>query len=118
MNYLELEKGGMDMQELMIRLMNNERLVGMFVKKFLEDKSYDNLAAAIEAGDMEAAEKAVHALKGVSGNMAITTLFAHSQEQLRLFRAGQPEKAVAIMGEITNAYDNAVSHMKLWLAQQ
>ena len=47
------------------------RLVGMG----LNDKNFGILKAAVEAGDTNAAFEAAHALKGSTGNLALTPIY-------------------------------------------
>lgn len=117
MDYRELELAGIQVMELRDRMMNNDALIKMIVGKFLTDKTYSQLKDAVAQGDMAAAEFACHSLKGVCGNMALKDLFEKSQEQLRLFRAGDHTAAVCMMDGIASAYDNAALHLQLWLAQ-
>lgn len=60
-------------EEALRRLMNDS-LIQRFLNKFLEDKSFDNLCAAIDAKDYEQAFHEAHTLKGVSQNMSFTGL--------------------------------------------
>ena len=41
----------------------------------LQDANFEKLKDAIEAGDLDAAFDAAHALKGVMGNVSLTNLF-------------------------------------------
>ncbi len=115
MNNQELILAGIEVRELMDRLMNNDKLVKMIIGKFLQDSTYSQLCTAVANGDMQAAEFACHSLKGVCGNLSLKNLFAQLQEQLRLFRAGEPEKAVAMMADITENYEKAIIHLNIWL---
>ncbi len=118
MDNRELERAGVQVDELMDRFMNNTRLIKMVIGKFLEDQTYHKLRAAAECGDLQGAEFACHSLKGVCGNLSLTALFALTQEQLRLFRAGEGAAAMAMMSQITEHYDTATMHLQQWLAQQ
>ncbi len=118
MNTQELTLAGVDVQDMLDRFMNNTVLVKMIVGKFMKEQTYAQLKAAIAQGDMKAAEFHCHSLKGVCGNLSLKKLFHLFQEQLRLFRAGEPEKAAAMMEEIGPEYDNALVHLQLWLDQQ
>ncbi len=118
MDNKELELAGVDVSELLDRFMNNARLVKMVIGKFLEDPTHTKLQAAVESGDLEAAEFACHSLKGVCGNLSLKTLFALTQEQLRLFRTGDGAGAMAMMPQISEQYRSATEHLRLWLAQQ
>lgn len=67
---------GGNYQDVKNRLMKEE-LVERFVRKFLEDESYEQLSKAIEEEDFEAAFRAVHTLKGICQNLSFDTL-SHS----------------------------------------
>ncbi len=118
MDYRELEAAGVRVPELLDRMMNNAALIKMIVGKFLADKTHAQLKEAVAQGDRKAAEFACHSLKGICGNMALTALFAQTQEQLRLFRAGEYDAAEAMMEDISAGYENAALHMQRWLEQQ
>ncbi len=118
MTYTELELAGIDIDDLMKRLMQNASLVKIFIKKFLEDKNYTVLTEAFKQGDLKMAEGASHTLKGVCGNLSVKPLFALFQEQVALIRAGEGAKAEAMMPRITEEYEKTVLHMNKWLNEQ
>lgn len=55
--------------------MMNEGLILKFSLKFAEDKSFGDLKSALGRNDIGEAFRAIHTLKGVSGNMAYTKLY-------------------------------------------
>ncbi len=114
----ELVFAGIDMPELLTRLMQNKNLVRVFIKKFLEDKTYDALRAAVKEGDAKQMEFTSHTLKGMCGNLSLKTLYSLFSEQVRLLRAGETEKASAMMSAISEEYDNSIAHMGKWLSEQ
>lgn len=100
-----LQAAGLDTADALERMMGNEALLIRLLKKFPADPSYDQLRAAVANGDTEAALKASHTLKGVCGNMAMTTLYDLTTRQVALFRAGDNVVAFSMMPEITSAYE-------------
>jgi len=82
-----LRELGADTQEGMARCMNREdfylRLVGMGIR----DGGFDKLKAACEAGDLDAAFEAAHALKGVMANLSLTPISQRVSEVTELLRA-------------------------------
>ncbi len=118
MEYTELELAGIDIADLMKRLMQNASLVKILVKKFLEDKNYLLLLEAFEQGDMRSAESASHTLKGICGNLSLKSLFALFQEQVNLIRTDESQKAADMMPKISEEYEKTVSHIKEWLSSQ
>ncbi len=116
-NYDKLKAAGVDVDDLLKRLMGNQSLVPIFIRKFTEDKSYEELLAAFKAKDMKQAEMASHTLKGICGNLSITALFALFTEQVNLIRSGDYDKAESMMAEISSIYRHTIDSMKEWLTQ-
>lgn len=96
MNRAVLESAGIDVQEGLDRMMGNEALYERLLGRFLDDVSCDRIAEAIVAEDAEAAAGAVHALKGVAGNLSIKSVYETASLQCALFRSGEWEQAVAL----------------------
>ncbi len=117
MNINELILAGIDTDELFSRIMNNEKLVSLLLGKFLEDKNYEDLKIAFLKEDVAAAELASHTLKGMCGNLSQKRLFALFRDQVLLIRDGRLDDAKAMMNEIEKEFSNAVTHIKLWLAE-
>ena len=85
---IETLKGfGANTDEGVSRCVNNEafylRLVGLAAK----DPNFGKLEAAIRAGDLNAAFEAAHALKGSTGNLAMTPILEPVKEITELLRA-------------------------------
>ncbi len=106
---------GMDPEDLMKRLMGNGKLIRLFVEKFLADTNYEKLTAAMAAEDWAAAESASHTLKGMCGNLSLTTLYPLFTEQVRRLRAGERAEAAAMMPEIVAAYEITTNALRRWL---
>lgn len=100
----KLEQAGIDVSGALERFMGNEALLERFLNKFLNDPNYGKLAAALDAGDEEAALTAAHTLKGVCGNLAMTELFDLLTRQVAAFRAGDYDGGKALMSSIAPAY--------------
>ena len=82
-----LKQFGANVDEGLKRCMNNEEFYLKLVTKAVEDASYDKLKDAVEAGDLDAAFEAAHALKGVSANLALTPIYEPVFEITELLRA-------------------------------
>lgn len=100
-----------DYSEAKNRLMN-DRLIDRFILKFPDDPSMGTLTEMVKAGDIPAAFRAVHTLKGVAANLAFTQLFQDASnltEQLRsLQNAPDPE----LYGTLTKTYNLVISTLK------
>ncbi len=115
-NYEKLTHAGIDIDGLIRRLMGNESLVRIFIKKFTEDHNWESLQEAFAQQDMKQAEMASHTLKGMCGNLSLTELFGMFTEQVALIRGGEYARAEAMMPRIAAAYEGAINWMKAWLA--
>lgn len=109
---------GIDAQDAVKRFMGNESLYARMLGKFLADKNYENLVAAISEKNESGALSASHTLKGLCGNLSITELFKLFSEQVALFRADKWDDASAMMPEITEKYTKVTEVIKAWLEQQ
>ena len=84
------ELAGADYNDVMNRL-GSEALVKRFAVKFLQDRSYQELAEAMEAQDAERAFRAVHTLKGVCANLGFKKLQEVSSELTEKLRGRELE---------------------------
>ena len=82
-----LREFGANVQEGLQRCVNDEEFYLELVNMALDDDAYDELAAAVEAGDKKAAFYAAHALKGILANVSLTPLAAVVSEMTELLRA-------------------------------
>ena len=71
----EMLKIGIDYDDLLSRLANHEQLVLKLLKKFLNDEPINTIKQAYLNQDYDLLLKSVHTLKGVSGNLAMKSLF-------------------------------------------
>ena len=79
------------------------RLVKMVVTQ--NQKDFDQLAAAIGAGDLAAAFDAAHSLKGVLGNLSLTPIFAPVSEITEQLRAKTEMDYAPALGVILAKFD-------------
>ncbi|MCR5521478.1 MAG: Hpt domain-containing protein [Lachnospiraceae bacterium] len=104
-----LDDYGCDTQTALERFLGKEELYMKFIRKFLDDKSFDNLKGFIGASDYENALKSVHTLKGVSGNLGFTALYDVASDMVTKFRAQQDRDAVAEYGKLEQIYTEIYS---------
>ena len=81
-----LKEYGANVDEGLARCMNNEAFYLKLVDKVLKDKGFEELRAAVEANDLDAAFEAAHKLKGVLANLALTPLCEPVNEMVELLR--------------------------------
>lgn len=108
---------GFDRKEAMERFMENEALLERFLGKFVDDETYETLCRAMRAGDNEEAFRAVHTLKGVTGNLALHGLYdaccgltevLRGAPDMDAARAAGADEAFARLGESYEATLQAI----------
>ena len=99
----ELAAYGVDVESGLARCMGNEAFYLRMVERIRNEEKFDALAAAIDAGDLEAAFKAAHALKGVLGNLSLTPLYDPVCEIVEPLRRGEQMDYAPLMAKIEAA---------------
>ena len=94
---------GADYEEVHKRLYS-EAMIHKFVLLFLEDDSYSSLKAALEAGNVQAAFRAAHTLKGVCENLGFSNLYAPTAALTETLRAGSLEGTKAQFNSVKKQY--------------
>jgi HPt (histidine-containing phosphotransfer) domain-containing protein len=62
------------------RVMNNGKLYARLLEKFKADGSLASLEAQVASGDLDKAQAAAHALKGLAANLSLTELFERTRD--------------------------------------
>jgi hypothetical protein len=78
---------GVDTADGLERCMKNEAFYFRLIGKALGDPSFDELAAAIGAKDLDRAFELAHSLKGVLSNLSLTPMAKAASEMTELLRA-------------------------------
>lgn len=71
----ELNNHGCDVKGALGRVLGDEELYVICLKKFVADDAFENLGKFIEEENIEKAFNESHTLKGVAGNLGITPLY-------------------------------------------
>ena len=100
-----LEASGINIYEALERFMGNEKMLEKYLGRFLEDKSYAALVAAVAADDQAQAQAAVHTLKSVCGTIGLTGMREQVLAQEAAMRSGDWARAKAMMPEIVSEYE-------------
>lgn len=101
-----LLEAGINVDSALERFMGNEKMLEKYLGRFLEEKSYAALEAAIAADDAEAAGAAMHTLKSVCGTIGCLDMQEMVLDQEKTLRAGDWEGAKAKMPRIETTYKN------------
>lgn len=105
---------GGDYAGTMTRL-QSERIVGKFIRKFPGDGSYEELNRALAAGDLEAAFRAAHTLKGICKNLGLDRLGASVEELTEALRPRETLPAPELTGRVRQDYEltlDAISRLE------
>lgn len=88
-----------DIKSSLARFGNMESFYVKFLKKFVDDKSFEVLSEGIEQRDIKVISESAHTLKGVTGNLGLTKLFEISQELMKAKDLSE-EKILALYEEL------------------
>lgn len=103
--YVKLQDNGVDVQQALERIMNKEEFYDRFLKKFLEDKNYEKLKAALVAGDHENGLDYAHTLKSVCGNLGMNELYDIFKQMVDDYRAGDYSRLDDLFSKASEKYD-------------
>lgn len=103
-NKRRLMEAGIDVDDALARLMQNEGLFLRLLRAFLQDGNFARLQEALAKGDVSSAFAAAHTLKGVAGNLSLRDLFARVSEVVECLRGGDLGAAAEKMPAVEAAY--------------
>ncbi len=112
MNKEPLIQAGIDIDNVLQRLMGNETLMERFLKKFEQDTCYHDLLDAAKRQDIQQAMTASHTLKGVSANLSMTQLYDLTTKQVDLLRDNKAQEAFALIPQIQAVYETLVTTIR------
>ena len=100
-----------------------DKLIGKFVIKFLDDKSYEKLNTAVAARDASGAFEGAHAMKGVCANLGLRSLSDLASELAEEFRPGNARKLSDAevderMAAISALYGKSIEGIRAFAAEQ
>ena len=96
----QLRDWGADVDAAMPRCLNNEAFYLKLVSKAVREPSFDGLREALEAGDLCKAFDRAHALKGVTGNLALTPIDKPVREITEHLRSRTDMDYMPLLAEI------------------
>lgn len=71
----QLEDNGVDVEATLKRFMGREAIFMKFILKFADDQSCTGIRESLDNQDAKAAFEHAHSLKGVSGNLGISSIY-------------------------------------------
>ena len=109
---LRLENSGIDVEDVLERFMGNEKLMERFLKKFIDDPHFPLLFEAFDQQDYEKAFQEAHTLKGVCGNLSMTTLFEQVSFLVECLRVQDHTKAKEQLFKIKENHEKIIETLK------
>jgi PAS domain S-box-containing protein len=105
---------GIDRANGLRRVAGNEALYGKLLLDFHRDyaSSVDRIRAAIGEGRLTDAERQVHTLKGVAGNIGAMALHQTAQELDSALRLGDVEKAGSLLAEVERELSRVIQGLE------
>lgn len=90
----ELKELGVNVDEGLERVMDDEPLYEMMLGMFIDTVNSNPIELVdFDSDSTEVLTERVHALKGLTGNLAMTQLFEGYMQMLNLLRTGRPKEA-------------------------
>lgn len=87
----------------------SEGILKKFIHKFVDDPSYNELKAALDAGDWAVAFREVHTLKGVAQNLGLDRLGEAASQLTEVMRGKAEAPDPALVQAVDTAYTEVVS---------
>lgn len=111
----ELENAGINVDAALNRFMGKEAMLQKFFSRFLTDKSYAGLQAAMQNGDTETGKAAAHMLKSVCGTIGCENMQNMVINLETLLKAGNTDEADKLFPEIEAEYARINSALEKFL---
>ena len=105
----KLQEFGVDTKEGLTRCMNMEAFYFKMIKMGLSDGHFESLGESLQAGNLEEAFEAAHALKGVIGNLALSPIYEPLAEMTELLRAGKEADYMTMYNSIKEMRDKLLA---------
>ncbi len=96
-----LRAWGANVEEALVRCLNNEGFYLKLVNNALLNPAFDKLTETVSAGDLEKGFDLAHSLKGVCANLALTPICAPVEQITELLRSRTETDYTALLEEIS-----------------
>ncbi len=104
-----LRENGFDVDSALRRVLGKEDFYIKMLKKFPEDCSFRRLKEGLAEKDTVKAFEGAHTLKGISGNVGITPVYAADMPVVELLREGSVKGIEPYIQTLEAAYARAIS---------
>ena len=107
----DLRAWGANVDEALVRCMNNETFYLMLVGKAVRDPQFDRLEDACASGDLDQGFDAAHALKGMMANLALTPILQPVEKITELLRGRTKTNYTPLVEEIMQQRSRLMERM-------
>jgi len=105
----------MDMDEGLKRLGGNKKLYVKFLGSFLNQKTHEELTAAIAEQNLENAKAAAHALKGLAANLSLKALYEDSATVEAFLKQGKFDSES--VDRMENSFNETIHEIKKFIEE-
>lgn len=98
------EQLGINLEVVLERLCHNESLYIRLLKRIPEDKNFESLKEAVQAGNYEEVEMTAHTIKGVAGNLGLEDLQNSSDAMVQAVRSHKYEELDQLFSNVEEHY--------------
>lgn len=106
-----LKNIGVNLKETMERFSDNEDLYFNCLEKFKTSGYMDAFNSAFNEAQHDAAFEAIHALKGLAGNLGFTWLYKASSAVTEVLRTGSMEVEPDLIMELDDEYERVIANV-------
>lgn len=100
---------GADIDIVINRFAGNEKLLERFIKKFPEDKNFEELKKAVQDDDYQVMERTAHTLKGVSANLGFSEIGDICADIVQAVRQEKQDTISLLFEELKVKYETIVN---------
>ncbi len=100
--------------EVLKRFGGSSAMLEKFLKKFLDDATYMQLAEAMSSGDRDAIFRAAHTMKGLAGNFDFKELQSLAAKIVEEYRANNDSAIPALFEKLKASYEGVTSALKAY----
>lgn len=86
-----------------------EERAAKYIRMFKMDPTFQELNDAIAANDIQTAFRAIHTMKGLSANLALTALHESSVVLTEILRNYSGQDYTAALADVTEKYNNVIA---------
>lgn len=107
------KESNMDLITTISRFGGNEEMLVRFLKKFIHDKTYEELQIAVDRRDYPLIERSAHTLKGVAANLGLEDIRVGSDSIVTAVRKETYDTIPGFFQELQKYYGRTIECLNL-----